>query len=463
MRGSMAQDKPQGAYDVFIANSIYPEADPLFAVHLKSPQEIREKCVVVLDTNALLVPYTIGKKSLTEIRLVYTKLAAEQRLVIPGQVAREFANNRANKLVQLYQQLSRKISSVPELHKGKYPLLESLDKYQEATHLEEEIDILLRKYRSTVREILDHIRSWNWNDPVSLLYAEIFSKGVVFDPKFDKAETETELDRRQLHHIPPGYKDASKDDRGIGDLLIWLTILETGKARNTSILFVSGDEKADWWHKSEDQALYPRYELVDEFRRISGGNSFHIVAFSDLLDLYGVSETVVQEIREREKQERTKQDFDLNSTEIDILELSQQGMGAKEIASRLDLSEGTVRNYLSSIYEKLDVHTKIEAIQKSIEIGLLTAPEIDTHQLAAIREAMDPQLALNYFGLTSREIEILKLCQQGTQVKEMAETLDLSDGTVRNYLSSIYGKLQVNNKIEAVQKAASVGLLKPDE
>jgi DNA-binding response OmpR family regulator len=66
------------------------------------------------------------------------------------------------------------------------------------------------------------------------------------------------------------------------------------------VFFVSGDEKPDWWHRSEGQTLYPRYELVDEFRRHSEGQSFHIIPFSQFLEIYGASQSIVQEVRREE-------------------------------------------------------------------------------------------------------------------------------------------------------------------
>jgi uncharacterized protein YutE (UPF0331/DUF86 family)/rRNA-processing protein FCF1 len=287
-------------FDIFIANSIFPEVAPLFSTYVKSLETIKSDAIVVLDTNALLVPYSIGKESVGQIRETYKKLVLASQLIIPGQVAREFANNRANKILELFQQLTRKQSSVPNLQKGKYPLLESLPEYTETIRLEKEIDSLLKEYRKAISSVLDHIRSWTWNDPVSCLYSELFTEEMIFDLPIDKDEVKKELRRRQIHQIPPGYKDASKDDSGIGDLLIWFTILEIGKSKAKDVIFVSGDQKTDWWHRVEGQALYPRYELIDEFRRESGGNSLHIVQFSRFLDLYGASESAVEEVREEE-------------------------------------------------------------------------------------------------------------------------------------------------------------------
>src|SRR5262249_54130348 len=110
------------------------------------------------------------------------------------------------------------------------------------------------------------------------------------------------LEKDILYKLPPGYKDAGKDDEGIGDLLIWQTILEVAKTHGKSVIFVSADQKPDWWSKSEGSALYPRYELIDEFRRISLGQSFHIIRFSGFLDLYGASKEVVKEVQREERQ-----------------------------------------------------------------------------------------------------------------------------------------------------------------
>jgi len=112
--------KNENERDIFIAESIYPEVEPIFTAKFRTVNEVKEDCLVVLDTNALLVPYLIGKDSIEQIRGTYEKLVSEKRLLIPSQVAREFAKNRANKLTELYQQFNRKISNINQLHKGRY-------------------------------------------------------------------------------------------------------------------------------------------------------------------------------------------------------------------------------------------------------------------------------------------------------------------------------------------------------
>ncbi|MEG4581601.1 PIN domain-containing protein [Microcoleus sp. MON1_C5] len=302
----MANDNTKkGDSDIFIANDVYPDPLPIFNSKFKTREEIKNDCFIVLDTNALLLPYTISKASLEEIKNTYTKLISEKRLIVPGQVAREFAKNRANKLVELYQNISAKRDNIKlPTEDDYYPLLENLDIYQQAKELENELHKKRKEYSKKVTEILEYIKQWNWNDPVSSLYADLFSREVILDIEIEqdkKEKIKDDLKRRSLHKIPPGYKDSGKADEGIGDLLIWQTILKIGEAHKKSVIFVSGEEKPDWWHRSNDQKLYPRYELVEEFRRGSEGQSFYMINLAELLKIYGATKEVVEEVKQEEK------------------------------------------------------------------------------------------------------------------------------------------------------------------
>ncbi|MEK8132317.1 response regulator transcription factor [Paenibacillus filicis] len=53
-------------------------------------------------------------------------------------------------------------------------------------------------------------------------------------------------------------------------------------------------------------------------------------------------------------------------------------------------------------------------------------------------------------SLTEREAEVARLMIQGLSNREIGETLVISDGTVRNYISTLYSKLEVNNRAEAI-------------
>jgi two-component system response regulator DesR len=59
----------------------------------------------------------------------------------------------------------------------------------------------------------------------------------------------------------------------------------------------------------------------------------------------------------------------LTDREMEVLGLVADGKNTKDIASELTLSAGTVRNYISTILDKLEVTNRIEAIRQSKEKG----------------------------------------------------------------------------------------------
>ncbi|MFJ2690842.1 helix-turn-helix transcriptional regulator [Pseudomonas sp. NPDC087336] len=64
---------------------------------------------------------------------------------------------------------------------------------------------------------------------------------------------------------------------------------------------------------------------------------------------------------------------DLTARERDVLELICEGLADKEIATRLKLSTNTVRNHVATVYSKLDVHSRSEAIVWARERGLFSS------------------------------------------------------------------------------------------
>ncbi|MGT2934326.1 response regulator [Streptococcus castoreus] len=74
-----------------------------------------------------------------------------------------------------------------------------------------------------------------------------------------------------------------------------------------------------------------------------------------------------------------------------------------------------------------------------------------------------PELMENLFvnpnPLSQQEMTILRLINQGKTSKEISQLLFLSSGTIRNYSSSIFDKLGVSNRIEAISLAKQNGWL----
>jgi len=58
-----------------------------------------------------------------------------------------------------------------------------------------------------------------------------------------------------------------------------------------------------------------------------------------------------------------------------------------------------------------------------------------------------------HIKLTDREVDVLEQLSKGLSYNAIADNLVLSLGTIRKHIENIYRKLQVHNKLEAVQKA----------
>lgn len=287
---------------IFLKNRIYPNASKLFGIEVAKLDEIKNDCIFILDTNVLLLPYTTTKESFEAIKKIYKKLIDEDRLFIPEQVAREFVSNRPEKIKDIYQNLNNVKSKLHTPSFGNYPLLGSLSDYNNILDLEKEINEKNEEYSKKLKNIANQIKKWGIEDPISIVYKELFKEKIIRGTEEQEEKILDVLSKRNEFNIPPGFKDKSKDDNGIGDLLIWLTILNIAKQENKNIVFVSADEKNDWFYKSESVALFPRFELISEFNDETSGKTFHIIKLSKLLEIFEPSQTdIIDEVKYEER------------------------------------------------------------------------------------------------------------------------------------------------------------------
>jgi DNA-binding NarL/FixJ family response regulator len=75
------------------------------------------------------------------------------------------------------------------------------------------------------------------------------------------------------------------------------------------------------------------------------------------------------------------------------------------------------------------------------------------------RSQVDDASAVTFNVLSDREIEVLTAVAEGKPNTRIADELALSEGTVKNYVSTIYDKLQVNSRSEAIVWAWRHGLV----
>jgi DNA-binding NarL/FixJ family response regulator len=66
----------------------------------------------------------------------------------------------------------------------------------------------------------------------------------------------------------------------------------------------------------------------------------------------------------------------------------------------------------------------------------------------------------NEYGLTRRQMQVLTCMASGLSNKEIAEEVNLAEGTVKIHVAAVYQNLHVSNRMEAVRVAEKLGLLK---
>ena len=81
-------------------------------------------------------------------------------------------------------------------------------------------------------------------------------------------------------------------------------------------------------------------------------------------------------------------------------------------------------------------------------------PGLARRALHALSTPQEPAFA----ELTRREREVLELIASGMSNQAIAAKLGLSANTISNHISSIFGKLQVSSRAEAIVRARSAGL-----
>ena len=102
-----------------------------------------------------------------------------------------------------------------------------------------------------------------------------------------------------------------------------------------------------------------------------------------------------------------------------------------------------------------------DGIIDTLNGGAAMNPSIALKTLKLLRNPIDleNQQEQEDIKLTKREIDVLEQLSKGLSYNLIAENLIISTGTIRKHIENIYRKLQVHNKLEAVQKAKKNNLI----
>ncbi len=114
--------------------------------------------------------------------------------------------------------------------------------------------------------------------------------------------------------------------------------------------------------------------------------------------------------------------------------------------------------YLLKEINAKDLH---DGILDTLNGGAAMNPSIALKTLKLLRNplSIENEKDKEDIQLTNRETEVLEQLSKGLNYIQMAENLIVSKGTIRKHIENIYRKLQVHNKVEAVQKAKRNNLI----
>jgi len=159
---------------------------------------------------------------------------------------------------------------------------------------------------------------------------------------------------------------------------------------------------------------------------------------------------------------------ELQKLQPDILvtDIEMPGLSGLELAQRIARHELPIKVVIVTTFARAGY------LRRALEAGV-SGYLLKDRPAAALADAVrrvrqglrvvDPELAAEAWGeadpLTDRERQALRLAGEGLSGGEIAARLGLSEGTVRNYLSSAISKTGVRNRVEAEQVADERGWL----
>jgi len=153
--------------------------------------------------------------------------------------------------------------------------------------------------------------------------------------------------------------------------------------------------------------------------------------------------------------------------DVFITDIEMPGRTGLEVAAELKRRGALVRVIILTTFARAGY------LRRALEAGAsgYLLKDMPAEQLAdAVRRVrsglrvIDPQLAAEAWTdepdpLTDRERQVLRLAGEGVASSDIAIELNLSEGTVRNYLSEAINKLGAANRVEAARIARSKGWL----
>jgi two-component system, NarL family, nitrate/nitrite response regulator NarL len=164
--------------------------------------------------------------------------------------------------------------------------------------------------------------------------------------------------------------------------------------------------------------------------------------------------------------------------DVVLMDLNMPGMSGVEATQRLKTAAPAVRVLVLTVaaderhvmdallagaygymLKEAPIAQLVEAVKAAARGESAISPRVASGLVQRLREPSQHAVDLSGAPLTPREHEVLELLACGMDNPEIARALYLSEHTVKNYVSSILDKLQVENRVQAAVRAVRAGIV----
>jgi hypothetical protein len=209
-------------------------------------EHLWSSCLFCFDTNVLLNLYHYSEPTTKAFLDILTSLG--NRIWMLHHVALEYHHLRCGiilKELAPYKDIAVSLRRIEETL-AKSPTEHPFVKTQTVTRFKRMSKSLLKELEEG-QEIHQRLLK---NDPILDKLTVLFDNRTGEPYSAERLQQiEKDGDTRNNGGIPPGHCDKGKDLNKFGDLIIWMQMLDKAKADKRGIIFVTNDEKKDWWHK----------------------------------------------------------------------------------------------------------------------------------------------------------------------------------------------------------------------
>jgi two-component system response regulator DegU len=136
--------------------------------------------------------------------------------------------------------------------------------------------------------------------------------------------------------------------------------------------------------------------------------------------------------------------------------------GYEDEAHVMEAIQAGANGYLSKMLPAVEL---VNALKTFANQGVMIPQPVMSKLIDGLRNIGSANAEAALVALTKTEIKVLALLGRGQSNKEIATTLTCSVKTIKNHLNSMFQKLNVSNRTEAVVKGIDLGLIsseKPD-